>query len=213
MFCIGAPATLAARPRTLVIRAAKHVQPKATKHHTKSRPKKVRFGWGRSISVPPLSKSALPKTHPIAHLQHHARRSEQRGLSTGCATAAFPFPIQDAARENSSTFAKGSTPSIYEHSLFSAFYLTSFPPPPQSRNVCRARRVAGEAFRPKPRQGCVPRNQGRGHPAPDDHGAAVSVHPVHGPCSRDGNLGSFAARAVDRLLAMAKGREGGGIRW
>jgi hypothetical protein len=34
-FCIGAPASL-------VIQAAKHVNPKATKHHTKTRPKKVR---------------------------------------------------------------------------------------------------------------------------------------------------------------------------
>ena len=34
-FCVGAPSTL-------VVRAATHVNPKATKHHTKTRPKKVR---------------------------------------------------------------------------------------------------------------------------------------------------------------------------
>ena len=36
-FCVGAPSTL-------VVRAATHVNPKATKHHTKTRPIKVRAG-------------------------------------------------------------------------------------------------------------------------------------------------------------------------
>lgn len=41
-FSIGAPVRL-------VVRAATHVNPKATKHHTKSRPKKVRAEYPRDL--------------------------------------------------------------------------------------------------------------------------------------------------------------------
>ena len=43
-FSIGAPVRL-------VVRAATHVNPKATKHHTKSRPKKVRAEYPATSSL------------------------------------------------------------------------------------------------------------------------------------------------------------------
>lgn len=43
-FCVGAPSTL-------VVRAATHVNPKATKHHTKTRPIKVRAGCHAAACV------------------------------------------------------------------------------------------------------------------------------------------------------------------
>lgn len=55
-FTVGAPVRL-------VVRAAKHVNPKATKHHTKTRPKKVRPRSTVAHAQPILSKWALnPET-------------------------------------------------------------------------------------------------------------------------------------------------------
>ena len=58
-FTVGAPVRL-------VVRAAKHVNPKATKHHTKTRPKKVRPRSTVAHAQPILSKWALnPETRGV----------------------------------------------------------------------------------------------------------------------------------------------------
>ena len=54
-FSIGAPVRL-------VVRAATHVNPKATKHHTKSRPKKHRPSDRnrKKVEYPPLKPEEVP---------------------------------------------------------------------------------------------------------------------------------------------------------
>jgi hypothetical protein len=70
-FSIGAPVRL-------VVRAATHVNPKATKHHTKSRPKKVRAEYPATSSLSHWD-SILSKETAL-NPETDARRESARGI-------------------------------------------------------------------------------------------------------------------------------------
>jgi hypothetical protein len=69
-FSIGAPVRL-------VVRAATHVNPKATKHHTKSRPKKVRAEYPATSS---LSHWDSIQRATALNPETDARRESARGI-------------------------------------------------------------------------------------------------------------------------------------
>jgi len=68
-FSIGAPVRL-------VVRAATHVNPKATKHHTKSRPKKVRAEYPATSSLSHWDSIQRAALNP----ETDARRKSARGI-------------------------------------------------------------------------------------------------------------------------------------
>ena len=68
-FSIGAPVRL-------VVRAATHVNPKATKHHTKSRPKKVRAEYPATSSLSHWDSIQRAALNP----ETDARRESARGI-------------------------------------------------------------------------------------------------------------------------------------
>ena len=68
-FSIGAPVRL-------VVRAATHVNPKATKHHTKSRPKKVRAEYPATSSLSHWDSIQRAPLNP----ETDARRESARGI-------------------------------------------------------------------------------------------------------------------------------------
>ena len=68
-FSIGAPVRL-------VVRAATHVNPKATKHHTKSRPKKVRAEYPRPLHF----HTGILSKETALNPETDARRESARGI-------------------------------------------------------------------------------------------------------------------------------------
>ena len=72
-FVIGAPASL-------TVRAATHVNPKATKHHTKTRPKKVRAAHRAPQDRPP--KTLNPETRGPGRGRARASPARARAAST-----------------------------------------------------------------------------------------------------------------------------------
>ena len=134
---IGAPATL-------VVRAAKHVNPKATKHHTKTRPKKVRR-LARKIPSMALDRPQNPEPSKMGRV--NAPSSVPRGsaaASSHRATVAFP--------SCSTLLAVSRIPATSVHLLANL--------EPSPADVIKT----APPLRPQPQAGRVPRDQGGGDP-------------------------------------------------
>lgn len=114
---IGAPATL-------VVRAAKHVNPKATKHHTKTRPKKVRRLGGKSSRWLWIGPKTLNPQKWAEWTRHRA-----------CLAGRPPRPR--AARPSRPRPSRHSSPFRDSRRPPSTSSLTSNPPPPTSSKQLR----------------------------------------------------------------------------
>lgn len=139
---IGAPATL-------VVRAAKHVNPKATKHHTKTRPKKVRRLARKTPSMA-LDRPQNPEPSKMGRV--NAPSSVPRGsaaASSHRATVAFP--------SCSTLLAVSRIPATSVHLLADL--------EPSPADVIKT----APPLRPQPQAGRVPRDQGGGDPPRHDH--------------------------------------------
>lgn len=86
-FSIGAPVRL-------VVRAATHVNPKATKHHTKSRPKKVRAEYPATSSLSHWDSIQRAALNP----ETDARRQARAGFVDGTRICAFHARIIRCSR-------------------------------------------------------------------------------------------------------------------
>ena len=143
-FVIGAPASL-------TVRAATHVNPKATKHHTKTRPKKVRAAHRAPQDRPP--KTLNPETRGPGHGRARASPARARAASTSPPASA-------------NLRARTPTPRRLARRLTSPH-----PPPPAP-----ALFLAAAHERPQPQEGGVPRDQGGGEaPRHDRHVGEVNA--------------------------------------
>lgn len=103
-FSIGAPVRL-------VVRAATHVNPKATKHHTKSRPKKVRAEYPATSSLSHWDSIQRAALNPETDARRESARGI-RGLGPGSAPStresfAAVAPRRTASRPGSQNRALG----------------------------------------------------------------------------------------------------------
>ena len=143
-FVIGAPASL-------TVRAATHVNPKATKHHTKTRPKKVRAAHRAPQDRPP--KTLNPETRGPGRGRARASPARARAASTSPPASA-------------NLRARTPTPRRLARRLTSPH-----PPPPAPALFLAAARE-----RPQPQEGGVPRDQGGGEaPRHDRHVGEVNA--------------------------------------
>lgn len=143
-FVIGAPASL-------TVRAATHVNPKATKHHTKTRPKKVRAAHRAPQDRPP--KTLNPETRGPGRGRARASPARARAASTSPPASAH-------------LRARTPTPRRLARRLTSPH-----PPPPAPALFLAAARE-----RPQPQEGGVPRDQGGGEaPRHDRHVGEVNA--------------------------------------